>query len=187
MNPVEIEFKYNASEIDLPAFVALCTKLSPKNFIGASGWDYFYENVKDPTAFGRLRVGPDSNQLTFKRKLADKNNFVRTEHNIDLANHVTKDQIEALVSEFGYKYNTQLFKNCHIYQFDRHIFVYYIVYDAAMKELGRYVEIEMSEEHPWENDQQALDALVELEKAMKPLGISPQSRIKRSLWEMFKK
>ena len=187
MNPVEIEFKYNAEAIPLSSFVELCASRQPENLILASGWDHFYENTKNPDAFCRLRVGPDSNQLTFKRKLADKNNFIRTEHNIDLERHVSLEQIANLVSEFGYKPNTKLFKNCFIYKFDKHIFVYYIVYDAGMKEVGRYVEIEMSEEHPWESEAQAMEALIELEKVFKPLGISPQSRIKRSLWEMYKK
>ena len=132
MNPVEIEFKYNAAEIALTAFTKFCQSHDPESFILASGWDYFYENTKNPDAFCRLRVGPDSNQLTFKRKLSDKNNFVRTEHNIDLAKSVSRPQIDALVSEFGYKPNTLLFKNCFIYQYARHIFVYYVVYNADM-------------------------------------------------------
>lgn len=188
MKAKEVEFKYNAENLTLSDFTEFCAKHKPSfKFIMASGWDDFYENIKDPTAFCRHRHGPDANQLTFKRKLADSNNFIRTEHNMDMTDKMRPDQVSALCSEFGYKYNTTLFKNCFIYKFDWYTLVYYICYDKDMKELGRFFEIEMAEEHDWKDEQEAWNELVVLEKLAKPLGVSPQSRVKRSLWEMYKK
>lgn len=184
----EIEFKYNADAVKLSDFTAFCgAHNGGAEELRASGFDHFYDNLKDPDAFGRLRVGADSNQLTFKRKTQDTNNFIRTEHNIDLASWTTRDQIEALFSEFGYRYNTSLFKNCFIYVYDTYTFVYYICYDVNMKELGRFIEIEMSEQHSWVNESEAYNHLLVLEKLMKTLGISPQNRIKRSLYELYRK
>lgn len=184
---LEIEFKYSASDISLSGFETFCKNASPKKQIIASGYDYFYENAKDPDSFCRHRVGPDSNQLTFKRKKADNNNFIRAEHNIDLVPAVTLEQVAALCSEFGYKYNSTLFKSCFIYVYDWYTLVYYVCFNEDMKELGRFFEIELSESHGWTDEKEAMSQLVILEKLCKPLGISPQSRIRRSLYEMFRK
>lgn len=184
--PFEIEFKYNADSISLVRFHEFCAEREPVKYLHASGFDYFYERVKEPGSFCRHRVGPDSNQLTFKRKLDDKNNYIRTEHNLDLGPAVTVPQVAALCSEFGYDPNFSLFKNCFIYCYDYYTLVYYICSDLDMKELGRFVEIEMREDHDWRNEQEAMDALLAMERFCKPLGITPQARVKRSLFEMFR-
>ena len=185
---LEIEFKYRADNVGLEAFVTFCKGFNGlKAHVSASGFDHFYDNVKDPGAFGRLRVGPDLNQLTFKRKTEDANNFIRTEHNLDLAAHTCREQIEAFLGEFGYSYNMSLFKSCFVYKYDRHIFVYYICYDTDMKETGRFIEVEMSEDFPWASESDAYEELAVLEKLMKPLGISPQNRVKKSLFELYRK
>lgn len=188
MTAMEIEFKYRADDISLTAFKAFCASIKaiPK-IINASGYDHFYSNTTDADRFGRLRSGADMHQLTFKRKTTDKNNYIRTEHNIDLLPTVTKEQIEALFSEFGYNYNMSLFKTCFIYQYDWYTFVYYICYDSDMKELGRFFEIEMNESHSWSSQEEAWNQLQVMERLCRPLGVTPQSRVKRSLFELFKK
>lgn len=183
----EIEFKYKAENISLSQFSEFCKKRVPVKTLIASGYDHFYERADESGSFCRLRVGPDSNQLTFKRKTVDGNNFVRTEHNIDLAAATSQEQIDALLAEFGYNYNTSLFKNCFVYQYDWYTFVFYVVYDTDMKELGRFVEIEMSEDYAWASEEEAYSQLLVLEKLCKPIGVLPQSRIKRSLFELYKK
>lgn len=181
----EIEFKYQAS-IGLTEFIKFCEERKPKNYLVASGYDHFFQSKQDKEAFCRHRIGPDSNQLTFKRKLADNNNFIRTEHNIDLSKKMRTDAINSYLEEFGYVYNTSLFKNCFIYQYADHILVYYVVYDTDMSELGRFIEIEMAEDGVFDSEGAAWEELTALEKICRPLGISAQSRVKRSLFEMFK-
>lgn len=181
----EVEFKYRADEISLTQFTDFCKGRAPDRFVMASGWDYFYDS-ETLEGFCRHRVGPDMNQLTFKRKLTAANNYVRTEHNLDLAPGMSVAAVSALCQEFGYKHNVTLYKNCFIYGYDWYTLVYYLVYDREMKELGRFLEIEMREDYTWNTEQDAWDALVVMEKLCKPLGISPQSRVKRSLFEMFK-
>lgn len=184
----EVEFKYSAENISLETFETFCQgrdKLKSKAI--AFGPDYFYQNASNPDAFCRHRVGPEFNQLTFKKKTTDANNYVRTEHNVDLQPHMTVEQIAAMVSEFGYKFNTTILKSCFIYQYDFYTLVYYICYDKKMEQLGRFIEIEMAEDHGWRTPDEAWDALVAMERICKPLGISPQARIKRSLFELFRK
>ncbi len=188
MKYLEVEFKYKADNISLTSFTDFCKTKKPTSVVIASGYDYFYENIDDPDAFCRHRVGPDSNQLTFKRKLSDVNNFIRTERNVDLAASMSVEEISGLCDEFGYKYNTSIFKNCFVYKYDWYTFVYYICYDTDMIELGRFVEIEMSEDHAWNSEKEAWEELLLMEKICgKGLGVTAQSRIKRSLFEMFRK
>jgi len=180
----EIEFKYKADDISLEAFKAFCVARKPSLQIQASGYDHFYQSAKDE-AFSRHRVGADMNQLTFKRKTSDANNIVRTEHNIDLHPSVSKEQVAAFLSEFGYEFTATLYKSCFVFQYDWYILVYYIVFDAEMKELGRFIEIEASETFPWRSEAEARASIDDMERLCKPLGIQPQRRVKRSLFEMF--
>lgn len=183
----EIEFKYKADSISLTAFTEFCKARQPNKFVMAAGWDYFYSSVNDPDSFCRHRVGGDMNQLTFKRKTDDSNNFVRTEHNMNMLPGVSEAQVEAFCAEFGYKYNMTIFKNCFIYVYDSYTIVYYVCYDEDMHELGRFLEIEAKEDYPWVSDQEAWDAIAAIERLSKSLGISPQARMKRSLYELFRK
>jgi adenylate cyclase class IV len=180
----ELEFKYRADDIALSEFRKFCEQ-DPHKFLVASGYDYFYENVSDPTSFCRHRVGPDANQLTFKRKTSDKNNYLRDEDNLDLIGKMTLDQVKSLCEKFGYRYTNLLFKNCFIYKYNRYTFVYYICYDKDMQEVGRFIEIEMDEKYAWPSEQVAWAELVDLEQKLAKFNIYPQSRIKRSLFEMF--
>lgn len=187
MNFKEIETKYNAENISLTEFIAFCNNRDPVKSFNVSGYDHFYDKTGDDESFYRHRVGENFNQLTFKRKTVDNNNFIRTEHNINLKRKVGKDQVAALCAEHGYKYNTSIFKTAFVYQYDNYSLVWYSCYNTEMKELGRFVEIEMSEDHEWTNDQEAWDLLVALEKLCKSIGVSPQARIKKSLFELFRK
>lgn len=182
----EIEYKYKADDVTLDEFTAFCKSRGEYTFITASGYDYFYAHTKDPTSFARHRVGPSFNQLTFKRKTTDRNNYVRTEHNIDLGLNVRPEQTQALCEEFGYKYNTSIFKNVFIYEFLGHTLVYYVVYDQKLKELGRFIEIEMAEDWAWSSVEAAVGSLQQIEKEASVLGLCPQKRLRNSLFEMFK-
>lgn len=186
---LEVEFKYSADSISLTEFSKFCKNRLPKKEEIVSGFDYFYANPKVPDAFCRHRQSSETNQLTFKRKTQDKNNFVRTEDNMDLMPFMTQAQVQTLCANLGgYLYDYTIFKNCFIFTYERYTLVYYICYNPEMKELGRFIEIEMSEKHPWISEEETYNELLIMEKiCAKDLGISAQARIKRSLWEMFKK
>ncbi len=187
MKHLEIETKYNADSISLVAFNDFCQSLkgSPK-YLEAAGYDYFFDSDKDEDGFYRIRIGHDLRQLTYKHKTKDTNNYVRDEHNLNFASSMTKEYIEGYVKSLGYEFNTRLFKNCFIYAFETYTLVYYVCYDSDMHELGRFIEIEMSEDYPWPTEQDAWNELIAMERICRPLGISPQSRVKRSLFEMYR-
>ena len=188
MKQKEIEFKYDASDIKLTDFIEFCKSRDPQKYVEASGYDYFYESPSDIDGFYRLRVGHDIFQLTYKRKTTAANNFIRDEDNLDMQRSATaKEQIEAHIRRHGYVYNTSLFKNCFVFNYDLYTLVYYICYDADMKEVGRFVEIEMSEEHSWPSEKEAYSNLLLLEKLCKSIGLIPQARIKNSLFERYRK
>jgi adenylate cyclase class IV len=183
----EIEFKYAADNISLTAFVEFAkTRPGLQSYVEASGFDHFYEKTDSSGSFGRHRIGPDMNQLTFKRKTTDKNNFIRTEHNLNLTTSVSQDQVKSLFEEFGYKYNTSIFKTCFVYKYEWYTLVYYVCYNSDMKERGRFVEIEMSEDYAWASEEEAMGQLTIIEKLCKSLGVTPQSRIRKSLFELYK-
>ena len=184
----EVEAKYSAENITLTAFQAFCNGREPKvlKVVEAAGFDYFYAHPSNPDAFYRHRVGPDFNQLTFKRKTIQGNSNIRIERNTNLSPTTTKEEVAALVGEHGYTFNTAIFKTCFVYFFDWYVLSYYVCYDKDLKELGRYMEIEANEEHDWATEQDAWNAVVVMEKLCKPLGLTPQMRIKRSLFELYR-
>ncbi len=186
--PLEIETKYNGEAISLQNFKAYCEEAGPSSYKVVSGYDRFYSKKDDPESFCRHRFGAGFNQFTLKRKHSKTDNYIRTEHNIELGESVTQEQVEKLAAEFGYESNTQIYKTCFIYSYEYYIMVYYIIYDADLREKGRYLEIEAREDYDWVGEKEAWNAVVALEKlATKALGLSPQTRISKSLYEMFRK
>lgn len=181
---IEVEFKYNAAGISLTNFIGFCEDRGSVSHIQASGYDHFYASEKDQMQFGRHRVGPNFNQLTVKSKTQENNNYVRQEDNLDFKENISKDKVESFFRKFGYAHKRTIFKNCFIYKYPLHTLVYYLIYTEDMNELGRYIEIEMSEDHPWTSSEEALEALREVEKQCRPLGIVPQARIRNSLFEI---
>ena len=188
MRNVEIEFKYDASKVKLKDFIDFCSNKRLLNKIVIFGCDDFYENKTQPCTFYRHRTNDFENQLTFKRKHDKDNNTIRTEYNIILdKNANTKDDIKGFLLESGYKFNTTLFKTCFIYQYEFYILVYYICYDESMAEVGRFIEIEAKEDYDWSSNKEAVDSIAIVEKMCKSLGLSPDKRLKKSLYEMYRK
>lgn len=182
----EIEFKYSAKDIELKKFVAFCKSFfKTDDYQIICGQDDFYENKDQPDAFCRHRVGDKTNQLTFKRKLS-KNNIVRIEHNINLEPSTSTDLIKRFCEDLGFMYNTSLRKNSFIFSNELFTAVYYICYTEDRNELGRFIELELSEEIDWGTAKKAVLWLKEVEKKFMPIGISPKKRITRSLWELYR-
>lgn len=186
-NNLEIETKYNAAEIPLTEFKKFCEEREPERYIQASGFDYFYSSPDDPASFCRHRTGADKNEFTYKKKTSDSNNTIRREVNVQMEKGEPIATGAALAESFGYKYNTSIFKTCFVYTYSWYTLVYYICYDSEMKELGRYLEIEMKEDYGWKSEEEAWNQLIIIEKLCKPLGVTPQARIKRSLFELYRK
>lgn len=181
----EIESKYDAKDISMNKFMELVTnkyKINKKMLVSSFD-DYFIDNEGN---FIRYRYTDDRGELTIKRKTSDKNNNDRIEVNVPTTGDNLK-AIEAFVDLLGYKHNFGIYKTCQIYWVDKVVMVYYVVYDKEMKELRRFVEIEANEDLVWNSEQEAWDEVTKYEKELEPLGISPKHRLKKSLYEIFRK
>lgn len=185
----EVEYKYWADVISLQDFKAFCEARDPLESNEVSGYDHFYENTRTASAddFFRHRVGPDTNQLTYKRIPKDGTVVAREEHNIDLDPKTTRDQVTGFCKEMGYRYNMPLFKTIFYYVYDSYVASYYICYDDDMRECGRFIELEAKEDYPWKSVEEAQGQLKVLEKLYKGLGLSAPLRVSRSLYDMYRK
>src|SRR5277367_775394 len=84
----EIEVKFNADDIDRIAFKDLAKSLNPTSFVYVESKDIYY--AKSDNEFLRYRMPSENKQageedrseLTFKKKLTDKNNWSRIEVNL---------------------------------------------------------------------------------------------------------
>lgn len=180
----EIEYKYDADNVSMEKFVELVEGFpSTKKMMVSSYDDYF---VNQEGNFIRYRYTDGRGELTIKRKLSDKNNNERIEVNVPTAGDNLKT-VAAFVDLLNYKHNFGIYKSCKIYWTGKVVLVYYVVYDKELKELRRFIEIEADEDLPWASEQEAWDEIAKYEKLMEPLGITSKNRLKKSLFEIFRK
>jgi adenylate cyclase class IV len=133
----------------------------------------------------------DRKELTTKYKQSgSKNNIQREEKNIRV-DKVDEDTIMKFVSDLGYKLNFSIWKTCHIYNFSDATIVFYTVYDTTngkSSKIDTFVEIEVSEEKVSEmTEKQAFDIIEKYEKALETVGLSARSRLRKSLFEMYRR
>jgi hypothetical protein len=184
----ELEYKYAADEISIKKFNEFANKSSPIAFLEVGSWDSYFTNSKQED-FIRLREGP-APELTIKKKTSGSNNFSRIEVDLPLKSSVENKRIvSAWVDLLNYKENFKIYKNCFIYFYDDWNIVYYVVYDQELKEKGRFIEIEIDKKKVafLGGAEKAMERLKSIEESLSPLGILPANRLRRSMWEMFKK
>lgn len=181
----EIEYKYDGASVSMKAFEELVEQnfKIKKKMLVSSYDDYFVDASGN---FIRYRYTDGRGELTIKRKLSEHNNNERIEVNVPTTGDNLKT-VTAFVDLLGYKHNFGIYKTCKIYWIDNAVLVYYVVYDKEMKELRRFVEIEADEEHAWNSEQEAWDEIAKYETLVAPLGITPRNRLKKSLFEIFRK
>ena len=187
MEFLEIEVKFRADGIDRLKFKELVRSLNPKEFIYIESTDIYF--TKSNEEFLRYRMSAENtksprSELAFKKKHSTNNNIIRTEVNLRVDPN-KPDTVQAFSEGLGYKKNFEIFKICDIYRFDDAVLVYYSVRD----ELGKYasfVEIEVTEGLP-KTEQEAWDIIAKYEKILEPLGVNAQKRLRKSLFEMYRK
>ena len=179
----ELEFKYYADDIDMADFIKLVQPLNPEWMMVSSYDDYF---VNDNDEFIRYRYHDHMGELTIKRKTTDLNNNNRVEVNVP-TDGKSSASIEAFAGLLGYKKNFSIFKTCKIAFLENAVLVYYVVYDENLNEKKRFIEVEAKETYNWTSEEEAWACVVEYEDMLAPLGISAKNRLKKSLYELFKK
>ena len=184
----ELEYKYKADEVKLTEFKNLMTSLIPIKNKDVSSWDRYYTSIESKDEFIRFRES-DNPELTMKRKIKNSNNWERLEVDLPLdASRIKTVTVDKWAEIEGYKHNFTIYKSCFIFWYDIVNTVYYVVYNQDMTELGRFIEIEVNKEKVTELGVDAcFEKLKDFEKALTALGITPQNRLKKSLFEMFVK
>lgn len=143
--------------------------------------------------YRRPSHGLDNNrqELTTKYKQdGAKNNVQREEKNIRVDN-TEESTVKSFVKDIGYKLNFSIWKTCHIYNFDDATLVFYSVYDTTngqATKMDNFVEIEVSEEKVASmTEDQAWQIIQKYEKAMESLGLTAKNRLRKSLFEMYRR
>lgn len=133
----------------------------------------------------------DRKELTTKYKQSgSKNNIRREEKNIRV-DKVDEETIMKFVSDLGYRLNFSIWKTCHIYNFSDATLVFYSVYDTTngkASKMDTFVEIEVNEEKIHNmTEKQAFEIIEKYEKSLETVGLSARSRLRKSLFEMYKR
>lgn len=204
---IEFETKYRIEDHLLIEFKQVIGALpDDKKFIYVEGPDYYYIYPEtwfktvpqwDPVGtFIRYRkpsYGLDEGrrQVTWKYKPIDsKNNIQRKENNWDIGDTPEKVILEQ-IKDSGAVFNFSIIKNCHIYKFEDATLVFYTVYDTTYgkpRKADSFIEIEVCEELIASlTEAQAWEIIEKYEKILVQIGISPQKRLRKSLFEIYKK
>jgi adenylate cyclase class IV len=180
----EIEFKYDADGVSMNRFVELMETMKIDKKMLVSSYDDYFTDAQGN--FIRYRHHDTRGELTIKRKTSNLNNNERIEVNVPTEGNNLK-AVTAFVDLLGYQPNFGIYKTCNIFWIDKVVMVYYVVYDKELKEKRRFIEVEANEDLPWESEQQAWDEIQKYEQMLEPLGVGPKNRLKKSLFEIFRK
>lgn len=187
----EFETKYRTDIAHLVLFKQLAEKLpNLKKFIYVQGPDVYYSKANSSVAFARYRRAenmPEGGTLTFKERTTKKDNVIRNEDNLDLAKHVTKEQVKAAVNRLGYTYDFEIWKFCHIYKFQDATLVFYAVTNES-KETAYFTEIEVEESTIGNyTEDEAWETIKKYEAILEVIpGITFRHRLKQSLYDMYR-
>ena len=140
--------------------------------------------------FLRYRFSDDKKikraELTYKQKTVDNHNIVRKEVNLRVDQN-DKDTVAAMAEALGFEKNFKISKIVHIYVYEDATLPFYTVYDEDGK-VDHFMEIEVDEALiPKITKEEAMDIIKKYESLLSPLGITAQKRLKKSLFEMYRK
>ncbi len=187
LNINEYEYKFRADNIKLTEFESLMETLPFIKKQVCSSFDYYFLKEGSIDEFQRYRES-DKPELTKKVKTKTANNWSRIESDLALdPNRVNFKQVQYHVGLDNYKFNFKIFKSCSVYWFDNTNIVFYTVFDENMNKLSSFIECEVTKECVNSLGDKAFDVLKECESKLEPLGISPQNRLKKSLFELYRK
>lgn len=143
--------------------------------------------------YRRPSHGLDSGRTELTTKYKEDgagNNFKREEKNLRV-DKTEEETVKEFVKDLGYKLNFSVWKSCHIYKFPDAILVFYTVYDTTDGKASNshsFMEIEVDEETvSTMTEAEAWAIIVKYEKALEPCGVASQRRMRKSLFELFKR
>jgi adenylate cyclase class IV len=192
LDHIEFESKYRVeTNILMPMKLVVEAMPTFKEFVYAEGPDDYFTKGDSFVRYRKeAHKGPNGRaELTMKIKPEGaKNNIIREEFNVRV-DGTPKETITKFLNALGYKHNFSVMKSCFIYRMEDATLVYYTVADITngdLRDMQHFVEIEVSEEKIGNmTATEAWEILVKYEKALAPIGLSPQKRLKKSLFEMY--
>lgn len=192
----EVETKYRTTVSMLPTFKRVAESIQDlRRFTYAEGPDEYFVNPKDPSSFARIRYSehPDKDgkyyrQLSRKKKFeGHKDNVFRQETNLFLSENEV-EEIRQDVKISGSFFNFKIHKYCHIYDFKDATIVFYSVREEGTTKEDFFIEIEVDEKTIHNlTEKEAWDVIHKYEKILEPVGVVPDKRLKKSLFEMYRK
>lgn len=195
----EVEVKFRVDESKLNDWKQLLRKYKKENkseyreFIYVDSDDVYYtKDTKNPDVdyeFVRYRFSDDEKraELTTKSRILDTNNIIRKEQNVRVDLN-SADTIHEFVTEgLGYSCNFRITKFVSIYVFKDATLPFYTVVDENGKR-DTFIEIEVDEKllHSI-TEEEAWAIISKYEKILEPLGITPRNRLRKSLFEMYRR
>ncbi len=178
---LEREYKYNAEGVDYLEFRDYVNEVfRPIKRLSVSGYDTYYS--KPNGDYLRHRYNSDHAELTAKRRLSADSTAVRVEVDLRLETD-QESEVAALAGVLGYERDVTLYKTCHIFWTAEVNIVFYLIYDAAMNEIGRRIEIEANKDtaRPIE----AIDYAEYLLYRGFPAVVNRHERMNLSMFEQF--
>lgn len=185
---VEFEVKFRVDGALVYEWKRLVESLSDKkDFLYLESDDIYY--VKDED-FIRHRFDSKDltkrQELTLKKKVTKHNNIYRLETNLRVDGNSVETSAD-FCQKLGFERNFKISKYVHIYKFEDATLPFYTVIDEAGK-MAHFIEIEVEESKLSSmTEEQAWAVIEKYEKILAPLGITPQKRLRKSLFEMYRK
>lgn len=158
-----------------------------EEFIYVQSDDIYYVKGNDFLRYRFSNSKKDKRaELTFKKKTEKENNIIRKEVNLRV-DHNDKDTVEAMAESLGFKRNFRISKIVHLYRFKDATLPFYSVIDEDGK-IDHFMEVEVNEDLiPSLTPDDAWDIIKKYEQILAPVGITAQKRLKKSLFEMYRK
>lgn len=193
----EFETKYRMEPHQLIDFKQLMeANIDNKQFIYVEGPDYYYIKPDFEDAFARYRrpsYGLDSGrcEVTIKVKpKGAKNNILRKELNWRV-DTTPPNSIKEGLELLGFTFNFSIYKTCQIYKFQDATAVFYTVYDTTSgksEQANSFLEIEVCESLiKTLTELEAWKIIEKYERLLTPLGVNAQKRLRKSLFELYKR
>ena len=184
----EVETKYRVEGALVYDWKQLVSGLEEESdFIYVESDDIYYTNGDEFLRYRFSNHKKDKRaEITYKSKVGETNNVVRKEVNLRVDQN-SKETVEAFTDALGYTFNFRITKIVHIYKFKEVTLPFYTVIDQDGKR-DHFMEIEVDEEllHSLTEDQ-AWDIIRKWEEILAPVGITAQKRLRKSLFEMYRK
>lgn len=183
---LEFEYKYRADNIGILKFLEFCkSRFTIVEQEEAVGTDFYFS--RDSTGFLRYRRSEDHTdlcELTIKKKLDKDNNFHRIEVDLPLDIAASNfDMVKKFAETIGFKYEFRICKGSHILRTKNLHLSYYVI---SGKDGGSYIEIEI-DKNAGLTEAEAKNLLDITENIFRPLGLTKESRLNKSLFELYKR